>query len=497
MFLSTSLAGFMPQREVFRDDYQYQLFLSWIQRGRYNPNSPASLSQYLFRITYYDRLNNRNVIIECDLQNRRIVTLRESIDPQLISTNAPEVELEYRYYLEMILFRLNSEQSFFVNDLLNDIPVEISYFQRDGQRVNLFEQQTESGHFVWERINFRKNSDGIYGYEITLFSGESFNLMFSDPALLPDPDHLAVLKNYLPAEFLQARKEKGAGGFSSAEEELSPISAADAQVYSAYHYEPSPVVSGKEAVREAPFSARERLPDPALPLKEYLAMSRENKWSREMLHNKIADPEKFLTQEFPYHSLSRSADLYSLTTAPFKENITGNVNLTKRSFRDGISFESNEGYVINSDKTVELTTGDLISLSELDNLEMAAISPYLSQLITMHRTIGTQLLNFLLIPADVPTTLILRDSERWVSEFSSYTDIVLMLSHYWQNRVVYFGIERVKKVNNNIELSGFLAAVKPDNEGFDFAEVRFALNSSYRIDLAMITLYPDVSGEDD
>ena len=108
---------------------------------------------------------------------------------------------------------------------------------------------------------------------------------------------------------------------------------------------------------------------------------------------------------------------------------------------------------------------------------------------------GTKLLDFLLIPAPVPTTLVIRDPERKVMMLDSYTDLILMLSYYWSDRNIYFNIDSVKKVNNFVEMSGSLVAHEKDKEHFDFAEVLFALDENYRIDLAMFILHTAVSRE--
>jgi hypothetical protein len=181
-----------------------------------------------------------------------------------------------------------------------------------------------------------------------------------------------------------------------------------------------------------------------------------------------------------------------LTAPPFRENITPNLELIRKELKDGVMFDTLTDFDIDENGIATLITGDRISLSELNDQEIEIITPFLNQLNAMHRVMGSRLINFFLIPADVRTIFVLRDPDRSVSEFVSYTDLILMLSHYWKGRIVHFGIERVKKVNNYIELDCLLVGVCHDSGKSDFAEVKFALSKSFRIDLAMMTLHTNV-----
>jgi hypothetical protein len=227
-------------------------------------------------------------------------------------------------------------------------------------------------------------------------------------------------------------------------------------------------------------------------LSQFINKYRDNHWGREVLHNKITDPYAFLKQEFPKHTVQKTNNLYQIETADLF-NLSANLQLIANRLKDGVAFQNTEQYTVDANQTVHLPTGDLISLSELNQSDIEIIAPFLNQLIAMHRGLGTKLINFLLIPADVQTFFVVRDPERLVYEFASYTDLLLMLSYYWQDHQLFFNIERVKKVNNYIEFEALLLAKSSLSENFDYAEVKFSLDREYRISVAMIVLHTNVT----
>ncbi len=141
------------------------------------------------------------------------------------------------------------------------------------------------------------------------------------------------------------------------------------------------------------------------------------------------------------------------------------------------------------EKTFKLGS-DKIDLSSLSETEISNIANYLPHLIYEHRSLGSKLLNFLLIHDEVPSTLIVYSDIRELYETDSYSDILLLLNKYWQGRTIYFGIDSVKKVNGTLEFKGFLVA-RSQNDSNDLAEIYFHISREYMIDLIMIILHPE------
>jgi hypothetical protein len=237
-----------------------------------------------------------------------------------------------------------------------------------------------------------------------------------------------------------------------------------------------------------------KLEEDSLSVRQLVEKYKNHQWSREILHNKIKDPEKFLKNEFPHHKMVKEKNIYKFSVEECN-NLSASFHIALRETKDGLYFLNTEAYSVNEGNVVCLPTDDYVSLSELNSEEIEIVAPFLNQLLTMHRVVGTRLINFLLLPAEVRTMLVLRDPERTVYEFSSYTDLLLMLSHYWEGRILYFNIDKVKKVDSYIELEGLLLAKKSDCNVFDYAEVKFSLDKDYRISVAMVILYPEVAQE--
>jgi hypothetical protein len=95
----------------------------------------------------------------------------------------------------------------------------------------------------------------------------------------------------------------------------------------------------------------------------------------------------------------------------------------------------------------------------------------------------------------VETTLVVKGETREIYDIYSYANLLLMLNKYWEDRIVYFNLQDVKKVNGYIEFKGMLIADSPESKTFDMAEIRFHLDNEYKIDLAMMFLNPEVLKE--
>jgi hypothetical protein len=476
LLVVSNLSPFIPERTNFSNDYQQQLFISWMERGSFDPAAPASISKEKIRTSYQNRQNGSNVKVEFELEDALIVLSREIVPDNIIRTGIPHLEQHYRYFLELFLFRLNSDQPFFVEDLASGLGVVIEIDGEYTETGNSLHHYIQGERAEWQQIVFAAHDNG-YFYTLETSADNSIILQFPEYADLSSRLSATLRKEY-GSEFIKRLKSERGDGHTIA---------TLAKNYSKAYPE-----SGRIPV-SLPYHTGSSIPDRSLPLREYIETYRDLIWGLELIQNKIDDPGTFLTRELPWHKLQTSDSSYKLTAPPFRENITPDLELIKRELRDGMVFDTLEDYVIDENRIATLVTGDRISLSDLNDQEIEIITPFLNQLNAMHRVMGSRLLNFFLIPADVRTIFVLRDPERWVSEFVSYTDLILMLSHYWKDRIVHFGIERVKKVNNYVELNCYLAAVCIDSGEIDFAEVKFALSRSFRIDLAMMTLHTDVN----
>lgn len=462
-----ALHCFRPEYRHFYSDYQFAMYLSWLERGDFATEGPASISQHSISMTFLRRSPGEQVPVEFDLRDGKIVTQIERIT-DIITADDRNLENRYRYYLEQLLFRLNTTEEHFVKDFVSHFKIELRLDGFDSIKTLVTALQTagDGERLQLSRCEFFEKPDQTNGYRVLLNNTYELEVIF---------DAGVDLTGY-------------AHRYRSKEADLAKL----------HRIDPPRKIERDET----PYlpAAVEPVPKPLkistdMRVTDFIKSYKDINWGRNMIHNKIEDSEAFIRSQFPGHQLQNKGGEIKLVTDKFQELFSGNIKLVERILRDGVLFNSSPDYSIDDNRNVTLATGEVLSFAALNDQEISIVAPYMNQLLTMHRVMGTELLNFLLIPAPVPTTLVIRDPERKVMMLDSYTDLILMLSYYWQERKIYFNIDSVKKVNNFVEMSGSLVAYEKDEESFDFAEVLFALDENHRIDLAMFILHTEVDLE--
>ncbi len=480
LLLLCSLNGFRPGLHNFASTYQYQMFQSWMRRGNFSADAPSRLSANTIKSDYKSYDNNLSVNVEFDIQRGLIVQVREAIDSVVTDSSLSSQELKYRKYMESLIFRLNCDQYFYTKDYADELGIKIGV---DGAS---FDENIsrEYRRVKPESITFNQFSESKYYYQFD-YQGLSWEFIFPEITFMDTKISKQKEKEskYLIEDLLFQPRIKTEVDVADKEDE--------AESYQVI-FQPEFEVDEPKKIAE---SLGRAVSPAGKTMSEYIAHNKNQRWGRELLYNRISDYKEFIKNEFPHHNYTEQNKNIALSTGKFRDTISADLSLERIQLRDGIDFRPFGNFSISDNRTVTLSTGEMLDLNELSLNEVYEIVPYLNQLLAMHRVIGTKMVNFLLIPADVPTTLVLRDPERDVIEFSSYTNLILMLSNYWQGRTVYFNLETVKKVNNYIELSGFLAAENAGQELLDFAEVKFALDLEYKIDIAMMILHTNVSRE--
>lgn len=476
---AVTLFAFRPQPFHFSSEYQYVLYLSWLHRGGFAEEGPARLSQYNIAITFENRKTGQKVAAEFDMEKEKIAYQIERVTD--VTTTADQIERSSRYYLEQLIFRLNTVNTIFVTDFIEAIDIELLYGEYDDmESIAGFLQSDEvEGRLTVTAASFDKLPDGRYFYDLW------FNNRYNLKVIFNQIDSLSRLARSLKE--IESRQERVRDLQFPARKEFTHYEIPPAYIHT---LAPTPTPSFPAAVPKVepplPVSVRD------LRMVDYIKTYYKHNWGRELLHNKIENRERFIKEEFPYHKYSERKDEIKLTTDKFKGHFSANLKLVERQLRDGILFSSSSDYRLDDSKNVTLATGEQLSLSELTSEEIDIIAPYMNQLVAMHRVMGTKMLNFLIIPAEVPTILVIRDPDREVIPLDSYTDLILMFSYYWADRNIYFNIDSVKKINNYVELSGTLVAHRSGEELFDYAEVLFSLDKNQRIDVAMVILHTNV-----
>ncbi len=471
-----TLYSFRPENRHFINDYQYQLFKSWVERGNFRIEGKANITHNSIALVFQNRELEKETVVKFALDGGNIVHQSEVIE--LIDFKIDKSRLSYLPYIEQLLFRVNSNYDFFITDYITRLNIDLCLVNNcnaDSVANYLINNHTDQ-RLTITSLNFEEEQDNKLSCQIVFNDHLTLQVLFNDTDNLDD---LAL--SLRGQEFHSDNLRKIS--------QTLPDVVYPAYTQNAYLY---PIPQTFDDLLDTDIIPKHI---DSIKMSNFFSNYKDYSWSREMLHNKIQDPKLFLQDQFPNHTIDYEKNNIELKTESFKNIFNGNLKLIYQKLRDGIVFNSCNQYHLEQNNNVTLTTGETVSFENLNSYEIDNVVPFMNQLVIMHRAIGTKLLNFLLIPADVPTTFVLRDPDRQVIYFDSYTDLLLMLSHYWQGHNIYFNIDNVKIINDYVEIEASLIANKNNQDNFDFAEIKFALNSHFRIDLAMIVVHTNVTSK--
>jgi len=430
--------AYEPDIDDFHNPYQYNLYRSWIKKSNFKTDTPAGFTPEKIVKLFKD--NNKEIKVEYDWVKFKIINQREVIDRFGFS-----IPSEILLYLESLLYRINAADSSFANDFIRDSKTDLTFSNKKGQG----------------KLDFLRAEIG----NSRICSDEIINI------LLEESDKLIIKIIFKDAE-IELRLE-------DRQFDLSAIRKKEVQ--KKLNLLPE---------TEKPQGITVEIPK-SLSLKEYIARNYHIKQTKELLHNKINNVRTFLKREFPDHDLKEIDNSYILRSTSYRDEFPDILKVKYQIQEDGIDiYSDNEHEII--DKSCIIKGGDRIDLSRLSLQEIRSLSPYLPQLLYEHRSIGSKLLNFLLIHDNVSTTLLVKTEERQKYEIESYADLLLMLNKYWLDRKIYFNVKDFRIVNGYIEFKGFLLAVKENGIEADSAEIWFHLDKEFKIDLIMMMLYPEI-----
>jgi len=431
--------GFEPERKNFANSYQFELYNSWLKKGNFKTNFPAGFTKYKIVKTFEDN-KQKNIEVEYDLKKMKIINQRETLP--FIFVLKKEIDIaKYIRYLESFIYRLNANNSEYLFDFVDLEKIELKY--------SVYENETALDilwkSFANKRVEVKPIeldlSDDKLGFIIPTSRGKTIRIYFKISLKIDD-----LLKQ---TEIIETSK--------------------------------SPKIV--ETIVE------KKIEDVIIKktnLAEFIKNFYNSPPARELLHNKISNPIKFLQSEFPNHKLIRGDNKFFLKRGRQKDGLHADIGVIVAKKEDGIYFRPLIDHKIINNKLL-LNELELIDLSEIPEIQRDDIAEFLPHLIYEHRTLGSKLLNFILIHDDVQTTLVLRGEKREIYEMKSYADLLLLLGNFWQNRDIYFSITEIKKKNGLVEMKGFLIAKTESSQ--DLAEIKFLLNKENKIDLIMMILY--------
>lgn len=442
VFIIINLYGFEPKVTDFINSYQYKLYRSWLETEKLDSDLPAGFTSEKVVRSFRDKAG-REISVEYDWQNWKINSQREIVPFTFFIDDEQKINL-YINYLERFLYRLNCNDKMFINDLVDHDKIIIEYKNLIGEKaLESMWNDRPVPRIKLQPVELITNTDTL-GFKFISDKMSDFKISF------PQVYNIKEIISLVPDR-----------EFAKSDDIFSPI-----------------IESEKEEIKP-------KFKD--LSLAEYIRNFFKTPPRRELLHNKVKSIHNFLTQEFPNHSISNEQNIWHLEIDKFEDKLDGDISFEVEVGDDMIDiFPLND---LELDGKKMRLGSDNIDMSSLSETEISIIANYIPQLVYEHRSIGSKLMNFLLIHDEVASTLVVYSNVRELYETDSYSDILLLLNKYWQDRIVYFGIDSIKKINGTIEFKGFLVA-RTENGLCDMAEIFFHVSKEYKIDLIMMVLHP-------
>lgn len=522
------LFGFTPTRNNFVSNYQYDLYRSWLQKGNFTTQESASLKRDMIVKQFG---NEANITVQYYLKNGKITDQQEALS--YIFTSSQEKQFQpFVNYIQSFIYKLNANNVRFYTDLMELKHFQLRYKQTKGIKAEqLLWQDLQGNRLTISPLEFKVTSDQII-IEAKTMEDHIINWIFPinfdlqkakkeieqmedrfslylehKSELMSQENMILTALNFTDNKLTpspQKMKQKQNIDMSNEQIEI-PISSNDKSLVSnnkVIQPKKRNETANEQKISVAADTTTVRIERPestlvpkqefyaGMPLNEYLQNYLYTDVSRELLHNKISDPIFFLAEEFKDYQIETQGDSIFLTGKILKQDFSPELKLQFFQDEDGIRFQSLSQYQLKN-QILHLSQHDKIDLSALSNEEAEIIGSRLPQLIYEHRSLGTKLLNFLLVHDNIPSTLIVQNSERTIYEKESYADLLLLLNRYWNYCNVYFKIDTIKKVNGSVEMLAYLIANYSETGKNDIAEIRFLLDDNYTISLIMMVLHPN------
>lgn len=452
LLITSLLLAYEFKQEDFINSYQYRLYKSWIRKGNFQTNTPAFFKKEAINKEY--KVANNKINIVYYWRNRKIYNQIESVEGKI---NLKEEDLlkQHLHYIGAFIYRLNTVDEKYIKDYYNSKEVGLRYNSlKDSTALKKIMQLTNKQRLLVKNVKLKSTKEEIIFSLIT-------NLEKKIDIIFPLAQDVAkILANIKQDESILRDFEK-------------PLK------------DTKPVVVNKVKEKEPEVTEEQDSYKQSYLLK---FLNENKEYQRELLHNKVKNTNKFLKRNFVSYEIEKNNDEYFIRIEPTNNGLYGDIAVKKKSAADGIKIEPLNDYTI-EDKHYCLRSGEKIELTALSDEEIERISPYLSHLLFEHRALGTELLNFLLIHDNVPSTLVVHEDRREIFDYNSYANLLLLMNEYWKNRRIYFSIKKVMRVNGMIEFKGFLIAKSNAMEASDVAEIRIQLNREYKINYVMMIIH--------
>jgi hypothetical protein len=499
------LWAYSPQDSDFYNRYQHNIYRSYLHYNNFSARQPASMAKDKISRTY--QIDGQNIEVEYILKEQKIYRQREKL--AYIFEGSSTEYLRVVEFIEEFVYKLHTADARFIQDLLDIKEIALSYdgYHQTKAYRNLIQEVEQKRLKISPLQIFR--SEGRLIAKATINEGKLIQWEFSGDfeILQKNIDNLENRLSLMLPTNSSLKTERNI--FAGLPQVRSSSKKTLPQIPKESDRKIDQIIASGESwtksdqphlihIEAKPDSSRSN-PMSLASLKkisaenEFLAFIDEHihkVYSREILNNKISDPVKFLETEFPYSRLEYSDDKIFLYKNLDEWDFSGDLKLKVIKEIDGINITAIDEFAVQDNKII-LSETEIIDVSDLNLKEQQIISLRLPQLVYGHRSLGSRLLNFLLIKDDVPSTLVIQTDKRTIFELTSYAELLLILNDYWQDRQIFFRIEDIKKVSGNIEIRALLIAHDHIFQKNDTADVRFLLNKNYNMDMIMMFFFPD------
>ncbi|MCD4828713.1 MAG: hypothetical protein K8R90_04685 [Candidatus Cloacimonetes bacterium] len=471
----TPLAAFQPAAQHFASPGLWHLYQAWLENGGMYTTEPASLTSSTIDMQWKSRYLRR-VDVRFEVVDGSILRLREKLPPQ-----AAQMPESVMVVAEQAWFALQARSPRALEPLL-EAGLSVKFADLDGgAAADSLLRRFPDGRLLLLRLDA---TIGVAALELR------FVLPGDEPLLLTIPADAVAIERFRHVAPMQATRP------ANTPPAQRPVDATPARGTTQQAVRPDmPMRPAPQAPPYRPLDTDVRqIVRTSADLEVFVERTWDRALSRELLQNKVKDVGAFLSAEFPEHDLCRDGEVLALQREPGPDSLRASLRLRRLALPDGIDIVPDDACALEGG-FLTLPDGERIDLSALSASEAALLAPHFVQLLYLHRSLGTRLLDFLLLPDVVATTLVVKGEERRIYEPRNYFQSLLLLGRWWQGRTVYFSIRDVKKVNSHVEFRGYLLAQSKDGRT-DYSEIRFHLNDDYRLDLAMMFLYPDIEPQE-
>jgi len=199
-----------------------------------------------------------------------------------------------------------------------------------------------------------------------------------------------------------------------------------------------------------------------------------------------------LNKWFPNHQKLLMGYYYYLTM-PYYNDIRADFYL-EYIIQDNKGLIKADTTAIFLDETIIFKNDERIKATGITEWDFLDIKSQLAWLNVLFRSLGTPVAELILGEEDEIEiwTIIYEDDKKERVLLPSLHSTIKRLNSFYENHLVYFKFNEVKKINSRLEFYGTFLIKDPKKEKTDFIDIRFHTDRWNEIDLIMLFIYRNI-----